>query len=732
MPAFKRGRHKTGTSSHQINAIEEPVLRLWILRILMLLDGHHGFVDKDRISNELLCRALGLGHWLDSADGGGDPSESDPVSCSKRSYETFSYRRFMAELRSMHKKMEREHGRSQLPEALLVNVKRLSQLVGLSAVDSTVLGFAILVHNEILLDEASDFLGMRMNSVKVSHALSVILALPEPDIRAALHSQGVLARAGLLTLDRHGRSNLCGKLDLLSDSFADQMLATEVDPVNLLRGTVNPVPSGHLQISDYLHVKSDMDILKPLLRHALATRRTGVNIFIHGSPGTGKSQMARTLAAELGCDLFEIASEDNDGDPVTGERRLRAFRAAQTFFSKRQALIVFDEVEDIFNDGTNHGLFGGRKSTAEQYKAWLNRSIEANPVPTLWLSNSSRLDPAFIRRFDMVFELPVPPKRQREKILKQSCGEFVDASSLERLAEVEVLAPAVVTRAAAVVRAVTTQRGEQGELICAVDQAQVLQHLIHNTLELQGHAGLKKHDPNRLPEVYDPAFINADADLAAIAQGIKTCGSGRLCLYGAPGTGKTAYARWLAEQLGKPLLIKRASDLLSMWVGQAEKNIARAFKQAEQDDSVLLIDEVDSFLQDRRNAKQSWQVTEVNEMLTQMESFGGVFIASTNLMTGLDQAALRRFDLKVRFDWLKPDQALELLKRYCTQMGLAAPSLADERFLGQLRQLALGDFAAVIRQHRFNPVASATQWVELLRAECDLKEGASQPMGFVH
>ncbi|MDT1823478.1 AAA family ATPase, partial [Acinetobacter baumannii] len=75
------------------------------------------------------------------------------------------------------------------------------------------------------------------------------------------------------------------------------------------------------------------------------------NIFLHGAPGTGKSEMARAMAAELGCELFEVASEDSDGDPVLGERRLRAFRAAQSFFCKRNALILFDEVEDVFNDG---------------------------------------------------------------------------------------------------------------------------------------------------------------------------------------------------------------------------------------------------------------------------------------------------------------------------------------------------------------------------------------------
>ena len=64
--------------------------------------------------------------------------------------------------------------------------------------------------------------------------------------------------------------------------------------------------------------------------------------------------------------------------------------------------------------------------------------------------------------------------------------------------------------------------------------------------------------------------------------------------------------------------------------------------------AILLIDEVDSFLQDRRHAQRSWELSGVNEMLTQMESYQGVFIGSTNLMSSLDSAALRRFVINYR------------------------------------------------------------------------------------
>ena len=121
----------------------------------------------------------------------------------------------------------------------------------------------------------------------------------------------------------------------------------------------------------------------------------------------------------------------------------------------------------------------------------------------------------------------------------------------------------------------------------------------------------------------------------------------------------------------------------------------------------------------------------VNEMLTGMESFPGVFIASTNLMDGLDQAALRRFDLKVKFGYLRPPQAWQLLQRHCTQLGLPAPPEALQASMQKLDRLTPGDYAAVARQHRFRPLATPAMLVAALQAECAVKENSSRPIGFV-
>ena len=206
-----------------------------------------------------------------------------------------------------------------------------------------------------------------------------------------------------------------------------------------------------------------------------------------------------------------------------------------------------------------------------------------------------------------------------------------------------------------------------------------------------------------------------------------------MCFYGAPGTGKTALAHYIAREIGIPLIARRASDILSPYVGETEQQIAGMFKQAQQAGALLLLDEADSFLAERQSARNTWEVTGVNEMLTQMERFDGLFICSTNLMQRLDAASLRRFALKIKFDYLKPEQRWLLFRAQFKR--LSSRHEADTRAaLNQLNTLTPGDFATVRRQAAlFNVTLAADVWLQRLTQECRNKAGGvKQQIGFVH
>ena len=309
----------------------------------------------------------------------------------------------------------------------------------------------------------------------------------------------------------------------------------------------------------------------------------------------------------------------------------------------------------------------------------------------------------------------------RRRICRKAFDGAVSEHFIDRCAACEELSPGVAARTAGVVK---TLSGE-------VDADETAEKLINATLMAQ----FGKELPaalNNVSDMYSTAFVNTDADLDAIAEGLKRTRSGRLCLYGAPGTGKSEYVRWLAARLDMPLVIKRASDLLSPFVGMTEKLIAGAFHSARQQGAVLLIDEADSFLQDRANARASWEVSQVNELLTQMESFPGIFCATTNLFKEIDRASLRRFDLKAEFRPMTTKQTVEFAKCCAGKLALGELCAEDLARLERLDGLTPGDFAAVRRGGRFNPLKNTADFVTRLEGEVEMKEeGRKKPqIGF--
>ena len=116
----------------------------------------------------------------------------------------------------------------------------------------------------------------------------------------------------------------------------------------------------------------------------------------------------------------------------------------------------------------------------------------------------------------------------------------------------------------------------------------------------------------RTPEKYDPTLIRADVHPVQLADRLVEGGARHfsLCLQGPPGSGKSAFVRYVADRLDLEVIQKRASDLMSMCVGGTEKAIAAAFTEARDAEAFLVFDEADSLLADRRLAQRSWEVSQ--------------------------------------------------------------------------------------------------------------------------
>lgn len=687
----------------------EPLVKLWILRTLILLKAHRSFICLHGFGDDDVARALGLHDILDAIDTNEDFK--------------FSQQQMTRHIKKMHADAEKNADKLILPDSLAHNIQQIAKLTGMNEVDSQLLAFAIMLHSNPGLRDALHLLG-DVSSRQIFSILGTLLDLDTAAVMDSLAPKGVLARAGLLVLEANGSDNVARKLTLISERFADKLLSAPQSVDDLLNSMVQPSKGSSLTLEDYPHARENVTTLRAILAEALASARPGCNVLLYGPTGSGKTELVRAIADSLGQPLYDITCEDEQGQAAVGSERLRSYQAAQAFFGKQCALILFDEVEDVFRDTDS------RSSTAQRSKGFTNLLLEGNQLPTVWVSNNVEcMDPAFIRRFDMAMELPIPPRRQRERMIERACETLdLDIDRKRRMSQSDQLSPAILERAARTAKRINVADSQR---------AAVFEQLVNGTLKAQQHPEIPRKDGSGLPTHYDPTFVNArdnglPIDLADMASQIVAVGQARLCLYGPPGTGKTAYGRWLAQQADRPFMIKKASDLMNKYVGGTEQLIAQAFREAEEDNAILLIDEMDTFLQDRRKATQSWEVSHVNEMLTQMESFEGILIASTNLMEGLDQAAQRRFDFRAKFDYLLPEQAWQLFLKQCQVMGLAEPDEALRASLDKLPVLTPGDFAAVSRRSRFRPIGDAEMLMMALSGECRVKEDAPhRSIGFM-
>jgi len=170
-------------------------------------------------------------------------------------------------------------------------------------------------------------------------------------------------------------------------------------------------------------------------------------------------------------------------------------------------------------------------------------------------------------------------------------------------------------------------------------------------------------------EMLDTIIKQLDKDVFAKlkAWGIKSKKKSidaKIIFYGAPGTGKTMTAVSLAKTLKRPILSFDCSKILSMYVGESEKNVRKIFddfktlsKEARVQ-PILLLNEADQFLSSRIEAVVGGADKMHNQMqnifLEQIERFEGILIATTNLLDNIDKAFSRRFNFKIEFK--KPDR----------------------------------------------------------------------------
>ena len=606
----------------------------------------------------------------------------------------------------------RDRTRRVKPDRTARRLQSLAKATGLSREDVDVLELLLRYRTDPWLESLVDDLdlsGRRRHPFDARGvAIGQLLGVGRSEVQRRLSKSSPLIRSGCLSVDGDGEVRLSGRLARLAVA-PDK----ERDVRRLLLGTC---PPSDLEWSDFEHLKEIRDDAAAIIKGALAGSVKGVNTLVYGPPGTGKTSISKVLAAELGASLFPVGEADERGDEPTRGERLSDLRLAQSLLGRDSKGLVFvDEAEDVLGvhgDGFFFELMGSPARQAEGSRVFLHRLLEENPAPTIWVTNRpDALDKAILRRMNSVIEMRKPPARVRTRIwLRQLRKNDIsateeDARALAREFDISPgLADGAVRSAALCGGGIgAVRRGARG-----------LTRLV---------VGPTAPREERRP--FDPGLSQADANLLTLADDICSTGDFRFSavVTGPPGAGKSAWVRYVADRLDLQVMHKRTSDLLDSFVGGTEKRIAAAFQQAADERAFLVFDEADSLLRDRDGAVRSWEVTQVNEMLTWMESHPLPFACTTNFSAALDPASLRRFVFKVKLGYLTAGQ-VEQAFRFFFELDPPAE-------LARMRILTPGDFAVVRRKAAIRGrLQDSDALVGMLQEECDAKPERGGTVGF--
>ena len=520
--------------------------------------------------------------------------------------------------------------------------------------------------------------------------IAILAKLNTTAVEARLAPGSRLWSTGLIEDDRDG--------EISPNLFLSRVARSSLPPSRLARQFMPTVMRSSLRWEDFEHIGLQREIAC-----ALVAKDAPVGILLYGPPGTGKTEFACLLAQRAGKRAI-FAGRNTDGQEPSRRDRLASLSLSRALTKGDPTrIVVMDEADDILQLGLLEER--GRRS-----KLFLNSLVEDSKRPTVWIVNEPRrFEESLIRRMAVAIEFPRPALTVRRKIVEHHARRAklrLSENGAHRLASLPA-APAVI---AAAVRGAKEAGGTETQAV-AIGEG------------LVGAITGQAPTAVTLPVAYEPELAVADHDLAALACKLEADRERNwsLLLSGPSGTGKSAYARHLADRLQVELIERRGSDLLGMFVGETEANIAAAFHEAARCKGLLLIDEADDFLSDRRNAERRWERSMVNEMLRQMEALKAPFVATSNLAEDFDPATQRRFTIRATFRALDKKRATALFQRW---FGMALPNSLS------LHGVTPGDFALVARRAKLLGQADPAVLADWLEQESAARGEGKVVVGF--
>jgi transitional endoplasmic reticulum ATPase len=592
-------------------------------------------------------------------------------------------------------KVRKKVGKEPLENTLETKLDSVCSVFGLGPAEKDVLLLMYLYNTdsmvERLYDELAKCLDVRSFGLvaRSTRLLSVMTGFSRSNVGKALIETSPLVKAGLLTDSREIARELV--------EYLEGNVSTPITGKYFSEFTGHAVPLEYHVIE-----KKVIDAITTVVSHKISG--AGINILLYGKPGTGKTEFSRALGRKLGKKVYEVKNitEDTYNEKNRSMLRYRALFACQRMVDEATSLVVVDEADGMLNTRD----FFNSANTIE--KGQINKILDETKNVIIWITNRFEgIDESTMRRFDYTVGFEKLTFYQRKSVWQLGLEKYgltgmFSSEEIEAFTtnyEISAGSIDIAIRNAARIKAA----GKEKAVI-----APVMENIMKAHVKVidEGMSPVDIKKPNAPSYSLDGLNIKADmqATLKLLdrfnavwngpveAMAIKNM---NLLLYGPPGTGKTEFAKFVARSINRRLIVKRASDLQSHYLGMTEKYIHAAFNEAEKDKAILFIDEADSFLGSRENAQRSWEITEVNEMLSNMETFRGMCICATNFKRIVDIAAIRRFNIKLEFDYLTPEGAMVFYNLFLATLPQSPLSDKDGAKICTLPGLTPGDFKVV-------------------------------------
>jgi hypothetical protein len=464
-----------------------------------------------------------------------------------------------------------------------------------------------------------------------------------------------------------------------------------------------PAPAPELPRAALLALESRIEEVRAFLVAQRSAPRARGDLLLRGPRGAGRTEIVVEACRRLGLPLLvasagALLSQSNPGEAVAGLLREALLLDAQ---------VVLDSAELLNGSDENTGKL--RLALAASLKPLLMTAIVAD-LPRL--SAGRQL---------VVVEVATAATHEREEVWHQLLPEVHagEIASLYRVGVGAILRCADGARLRSAVRGgdgvshadvAAAVRGEfetdLSSVATRVDVSQTWQDLV--VPDETGRTIAELVDQLR----HRSTVLGRWGFSRKLGKGLGTTA----LFSGEPGTGKSMVAGLIAKELGLELYQIDLSRVLSKWIGETEKNLAKVFDAAETGHVVLLFDEADALLGKRsadiKSANDRYANIETNYILQRLEAFHGVAILTSNLESSIDPALSRRLSFELRFPFPDEEQRAEIWKRMLpAELPIAGD--IDYRMLAGRFELAGGHIRNIVLRAAYLAAADGSEALEM-------------------